>query len=134
MAKFETIWKQPSAFVSGDIKSFPINFIQHGTKFISPTIGGGITHTGKVTLKLSEEAVSFVQETLKDLGNEIAEGFNDILEAAITEDEQAENTKIALEKIVTTDVEDRIVVGLNSEDLAATVAAQGTAYIKIAYF
>jgi len=41
MAKFETIWKQPSAFVSGAIKSFPKNFIWHGTKFISPTIVGG---------------------------------------------------------------------------------------------
>ena len=87
MAKFETIWKQPSAFVSGAIKSFPKNFIWHGTKFISHTIVGGITHTGKVALKLAEEAVSFVWETLKDLGNEIAEGFNDILEAGITEAE-----------------------------------------------
>lgn len=41
MAKFETIWKQPSAFVSGAIKSFPKNFIWHGTKFISHTIVGG---------------------------------------------------------------------------------------------
>ena len=87
----------------------------------------GITHTGKVALKLAEEAVSFVWETLKDLGNEIAEGFNDILEAGITEAEQAENTKIALEKIVTTDVEDSIVVGLNSEDLAATLEAAAAA-------
>ena len=127
MAKFETIWKQPSAFVSGAIKSLPKNFIWHGTKFISHTIVGGITHTGKVALKLAEEAVSFVWETLKDLGNEIAEGFNDIIEAGITEAEQAENTKIALEKIVTTDVEDSIVVGLNSEDLASTLEAAAAA-------
>lgn len=86
----------------------PKNFIWHGTKFISPTIVGGITHTGKVALKL-------------------AEGFNDILEAVITEAEQAENTKIALEKIVTTDVEDSIVVGLNSEDLASTLEAAAAA-------
>ena len=127
MEKFEAIYKQPSAFVSGSVKYLPKNFIWHGAKFIGHIIVGGLTHTGKVALKLAEEAVSFVWETLKDLGNEIAEGFNDILEAGITEAEQAENTKIALEKIVTTDVEDSIVVGLNSEDLASTLEAAAVA-------
>lgn len=127
MTKFETIWRQPSAFVSGSVKSLPKNFIWHGAKFIGPTIVGGLTHTGKVALKLAEEAVSFVWETLKDLANEVAEGFNDIIEAGITEAEQAENTKIALEKLVTTDVEDSVLVGLDSQDLAATLEAAAAA-------
>ena len=51
------------------------------------------------------------------MGNEISEGFNDILEAGIREAEQAENTKITLEKLVTTDVEDSVLVGHDLEDL-----------------
>lgn len=91
------------------------------------SIVGGLTHTGKVALKLAEEAVSFVWETLKDLANEVVEGFNDIIEAGITEAEQAENTKIALKKIVTADVEDSVLVGLDSQDLAATLEAAAAA-------
>lgn len=34
MEKFEAIYKQPSAFVSGSVKSLPKNFIWHGAKFI----------------------------------------------------------------------------------------------------
>lgn len=117
MTKFETIWRQPSAFVSGSVKSLPKNFIWHGAKFIGHTIVGGLTHTGKVVWNFGEEAISFAWETLKDLGNEISEGFNDILEAGITEAEQAENTKITLEKLVTTDVEDSVLVGHDLEDL-----------------
>jgi len=78
---------------------------------------GILTHTGKVVWNFGEEVISFAWETLKDLGNEISEGFNDILEAGITEAEQAENTKIALEKLVTTDVEDSVLVGHDLEDL-----------------
>lgn len=127
MVKFETIWKQPSAFVSGAIKSLPKSFIWHGAKFVAHTIAGGVTHTGKVAFKLAEEAVSFAWETLKDLANEIAEGFNDILEAGIAEAEQAENTKIFLEKLVTADVEDSVLVGLDSQDLAVTLEAAAAA-------
>ena len=130
MVKFETIWKQPSAFVSGAIKSLPKSFIWHGAKFVAHTIVGGVTHTGKVAFKLAEEAVSFAWETLKDLANEIAEGFNDILEAGIAEAEQAEqaeNTKIFLEKLVTADVEDSVLVGLDSQDLAVTLEAAAAA-------
>ena len=112
MTKFETIWRQPSAFVSGSVKSLPKNFIWHGAKFIGHTIVGGLTHTGKVALKLAEEAGRFVW---------------DILEAGITEAEQAENTKIALEKIGTADVEDSVLVGLDSQDLAATQEAAAAA-------
>ena len=78
-------------------------------------------------MKLAEEAVSFVWETVKDLANEVAEGFNDIIEAGITEAEQAENTKIALEKLVTADVEDSVLVGLDSQNLAATLEAAAAA-------
>lgn len=73
----------------------------------------------------AEEAVSFVWEILKDLGNEIAEEFNNILEASITEAAPVENTKIALEELETTDVESSVIVGGNSEDLAVTLEKSG---------
>jgi hypothetical protein len=117
MEKFEAIYKQPSAFVSGAAKSLPQNLIWHVAKFGAHAVAGILTHTGKVVWNFGEEAISFVWETLKDLGNEISEGFNDILEAGITEAEQAENTKIALEKLVTNDVEDSVLVGHDLEDL-----------------
>jgi hypothetical protein len=117
MTKFETIWRQPSAFVSGAAKSLPQNLIWHVAKFGAHAVVGILTHTGKVVWNFGEEAISFAWETLKDLGNEISEGFNDILEAGITEAEQAENTKITLEKLVTTDVEDSVLVGHDLEDL-----------------
>jgi hypothetical protein len=117
MEKFEAIYKQPSAFVSGAAKSLPQNLIWHVAKFGAHAVVGILTHTGKVVWKFGEEVISFAWETLKDLRNEISEGFNDILEAGIREAEQAENTKITLEKLVTTDVEDSVLVGHDLEDL-----------------
>jgi hypothetical protein len=118
MEKFEAIYKQPSAFVSGAAKSLPQNLIWHVAKFGAHAVVGILTHTGKVVWKFGEEVISFAWETLKDLRNEISEGFNDILEAGITEAEQAEKaTKIALGKLVTTDVEDSVLVGHDLEDL-----------------
>jgi len=117
MEKFEAIYKQPSVFVSGAAKSLPQNLIWYVAKFGAHAVVGILTHTGKVVWNFGEEAISFTWETLKDLGNEISEGFNDILESDITEAEQAENTKIALEKLVTNDVEDSVLVGHDLEDL-----------------
>ncbi len=127
MIKFETIWNQPGAFVLGIIKSTPKAFVLHGVKFVSHTIVGGLTHAGKVVLKVVEEAATFAWETLKDLGNEFAEGFNDVLEAGVTEATEAENLKVSLAKLVTSDIADdmgdAVLVGLNQEDLDLTMAA-----------
>ena len=53
---------------------------------------------------------------IKNLSSDLNKCFNDIIELGLKEAEEAENTKIALEKIVTTEIEESVLIGLSSDN------------------